>query len=73
MVAVAYKTWSFTRGSNCQALTGKVLVFWIGGRLWEVVARGGSTVPGKSQYSWNVEEEFEFCSNSFSGEHKTLP
>ena len=24
-------------GSNWKALTGKVLVFWIGGRLWEVV------------------------------------
>ena len=44
VVAVAYRRWSFTRGSNCKALTGKVLVFWIGGRLWEVVARGGSTV-----------------------------
>ena len=24
-------------GSNWKALTGKVLVFWIGGGLWEVV------------------------------------
>ena len=33
VVAVAYKRWSFTRGSICKALTGKVLVheFWIGG------------------------------------------
>ena len=38
MVAVAYRRWSFTRVSNCKALTGKVLVFWIGGHLWEVVA-----------------------------------
>ena len=38
VVAVAYRRWSFTRGSNCKALTGKVLVFWLGGRLWEVVA-----------------------------------
>ena len=38
MVAVAYRRWSFARGSNFKALTGKVLVFWIGGRLWEVVA-----------------------------------
>ena len=38
VVAVAYRRWSFTRVSNCRALTGKVLVFWIGGRLWEVVA-----------------------------------
>ena len=46
VVAVAFKGWSFTRGSNCKALTGKVLVFWIaiGCHLWEVVAHGGSTV-----------------------------
>ena len=37
-------TWSFTRGANCKALTGKISVFWIGDRLWEVVAHGGSTV-----------------------------
>ena len=29
MVAVAYRRWSFTRGSNCKAFTGKILVFWI--------------------------------------------
>ena len=29
VVAVAYRRWSFTRGSNCKALTGNVLVFWI--------------------------------------------
>ena len=38
VVAVAYRSWSFTRGSNCKALTSKVLKFWIGGRLWEMVA-----------------------------------
>ena len=38
MVAVAYGRWSFTRGSNCEVLTRKNLVFWIGGRLLEVVA-----------------------------------
>ena len=38
VVAVANKRWSFTRGSSCKALTGKVLVFLIGGLLWEVVA-----------------------------------
>ena len=27
-----------TRESNCKASTGKVLVFWIGSHLWEVVA-----------------------------------
>ena len=51
MVAVAYRRWSFTRDSNCKALSGKILVFWVGGhlsleggRLREVVAHGGSTV-----------------------------
>ena len=29
MVAAAYRRWSFTRGSNRKALTGKVLVFKI--------------------------------------------
>ena len=40
VVVVAYRIgmWSFTRGSKCKALTGKVLKFWIGGRLWEMVA-----------------------------------
>ena len=47
VVAVAYKRWLFTRGFNCKALTGKVLLheFCIGGLLWEVVPHGGSTVP----------------------------
>ena len=44
VAVVAYRRWSFPRGSNCKALTGKVLVFWISGRQWEVVAHGGSTV-----------------------------
>ena len=35
---VPYKRRSFTRGSNYKAMTGKILVFWINGRLWEVVA-----------------------------------
>ena len=38
VVAVAYGRWSFSRNSNCYFLTGKVLVFWVGGRLFEVVA-----------------------------------
>ena len=38
MVVVAYRGWSFTRGSNRKALTEKILVFWSGGNLWEVVA-----------------------------------
>ena len=43
MLAVPYRRWSLTRGSNWKALTGKVLVFWIGGRLKEVVTYGGLT------------------------------
>ena len=31
-------------GSTWKASTGNVLMFWIGGRLWAVVAHGGSTV-----------------------------
>ena len=46
MVAVASRRWLFTRSSNCKAFTGKVLVFWIGGSLREVVAHGGSIVQG---------------------------
>ena len=34
MVAVAYKRWSFTRGSNCKALAGKILEFWLDSHLW---------------------------------------
>ena len=30
-------------GSSWKALTGKIFVIWIGGRLWEVVAHGVST------------------------------
>ena len=44
MVAVAYRGRSFTIDSTCKALTGKILVFWIGGRLWKVVAHGSLTV-----------------------------
>ena len=45
-VTCAYRRWSFTRDSNCKSLTGKALVFWIGGRLCGVgvVAHGGSDV-----------------------------
>ena len=43
-VAVSYRRWCFTRGSNCKGVIGKVLVFWIGGRLWEVIAHEDSTV-----------------------------
>ena len=36
VVSVAYKRWSFTRGSNCNASTRKIVLFWIGGHLWKV-------------------------------------
>ena len=49
VIAVVYRRWSFNRGSNCKALTGKIAVYWFGGHLGggllrEVVAQGGSTV-----------------------------
>ena len=34
----------YVRGSSYRVLIGKILVFWIGGWLWEVVAHGISTV-----------------------------
>ena len=50
MVAVTYRRWSFARGPNCKALTGKILVFWIGGCLWAAVAHRGSTVLSLLEY-----------------------
>ena len=43
VVVITYRRWLFTRGSYSKALTWKILVLWIGGRLREVVAHGGST------------------------------
>ena len=37
VVAVPRRRWSLTRSFNCEALTGKVLVFRISVRLWEVI------------------------------------
>ena len=55
VVVVAYRVWSFSRGSNCKALTGKNLVFWISGRLWEMVAsRGGRTLRLDSIFIYRV-------------------
>ena len=34
----------YVRGSSYGVLIGKILVFWIGGWLWKVVAHVGSTV-----------------------------
>ena len=33
--------WSLRRDSNWKTFTGEISVFWIGGHLQEVVARGG--------------------------------
>ena len=44
MITVACKRWLFTRDFNYKALTGKLLVFWIGGRSWDGVAHEGSAV-----------------------------
>ena len=44
VVAVAYRRSSFARGSSCRALTEKILVFWIGSCLRELVVHGGSIV-----------------------------
>ena len=38
VVAVTYKRWSLTRGSNYSDLTGDILVFWKSGSSREVVA-----------------------------------
>ena len=34
---------AYTRGCNYGALTGKILVFWMGGRLWELVVLGSNS------------------------------
>ena len=52
LLTVRPKKWSrslteggcLPEGSNCKTSTGKIWVLWIGGRFWEVVAHGGSTV-----------------------------
>ena len=46
------------RGSNWKALNGNVLMVWIGGRLWEVVANGGLTVLKNT----TVDEVCNLCS-----------
>lgn len=44
VVLDTYKRWLFTQGSYYRALSGKILLFWIGGRLLEVGTHGGSNV-----------------------------
>ena len=41
---IAYRRWSYTRGSKCEVLTEKNFVLWLGGRSWEVVPHAGSSV-----------------------------
>ena len=41
VVVVPHWRWSFTRGCNWKALTGKILMFWIDDCLRGVVAHGG--------------------------------
>ena len=49
VVVVAYRRRPFI---------GKILVFWIGGLLWEVVAHGGSTVIKKNITSYTLNGTF---------------
>lgn len=55
VVAVAYRSWSSTIGTNCNAFTGEVLVFWLGCRLRKVVTHGGSTVQYTHLDHWHFE------------------
>ena len=50
MVAVACGRLSFIRGSSIKLWLRAFMVFWEGGRLWEVVAGRGSTVLMKHWY-----------------------
>ena len=43
MIGVAYRRWSFTRGFNCRALTGKILVVW-----WTLMGAWSSTRGGRT-------------------------
>ena len=73
MVAVAYRRWSFTKGSNCKALTGKILVFWIGGRLWEVVAHGGSSVYDIGLFhAYNSKQKLRAISSLENGKRRRV-
>ena len=41
---------------NCSDFSGKILVFWIGGRLWEMVAHGGLEKQGNKLISFCLEQ-----------------
>ena len=43
MVVVAYEKFLLIREVVTRALTGKILVFWMGGRLWELVVLGSNS------------------------------
>ena len=42
------------QGSNCKALTGKILVLWIDGRLWETVTYGRRSLTRASR-TWRFD------------------
>ena len=71
--SVTYRRWSFTRGSNCKPLNGKILVFWIQslmgrGCLWEVITHGGSI----EIFFWGCKLNSPYNSNHL-GTEKMLP
>ena len=41
---------------NCSDFAGKILVFWIGGRLWEVVPHRGLEQQGDKFVSFCLEQ-----------------
>ena len=41
---MAYQRWPFTRDSTYRALTRKIWVFWVDGRLQKMVTHEGLTV-----------------------------
>ena len=69
LVAVVHKRWSFTRGSNCKALTGKhfgVLDRWLlgGGRIWKFDCTGNEVPVGYEELArgWsNESEKVKYC------------
>ena len=67
MVAVAYRRWSFTRGFNFKALARKILVFWIGGRLWETIAyERWSHMEGSTVFWYRADYLYRYDTTSHS-------
>ena len=63
VVTVAYRRWSFTRVSNCQALTGTVWVFRMGVRLCEVVEKWTHMEVGL-YYTWSALTDSKYDSGT---------